>query len=147
MRLGILHAESVPLWASHWLVQGHGGEAVAELAGLSGRDTRAVRDLLPAALEEMGEPQMSSTQAEAKVAFDHIASLHLDGRVSWRWVVDKVLETMSQNNYADEFFEQPLGYAFGLADEIHGSWGRSLEDVALAVRAVCAEQVGMGQPE
>src|SRR5687767_6922849 len=28
MRLGILTAESVPLWAAHWLVQGFDGEAV-----------------------------------------------------------------------------------------------------------------------
>ena len=69
MRLGILVTESVPRWAAHWLVQGFDGEALVELAGLSGRDTRSVADILPAALEQVGIPPMTSLQAEVKVAF------------------------------------------------------------------------------
>jgi hypothetical protein len=61
MRLGILPTESVPLWAAHWLVLGHDGDTIAELAGLSGQDKRAVNDLLPVALEEAGVAEMTST--------------------------------------------------------------------------------------
>lgn len=39
LALDTLHAESVPMWAANWLVQGYDGESLAELPGLSGRDT------------------------------------------------------------------------------------------------------------
>jgi hypothetical protein len=43
--------ERIPWWAAQWLVDGRDGAALRELAGLDGRDVRAVRDLLPAVLE------------------------------------------------------------------------------------------------
>lgn len=48
--LDILPLEQVPLWAAHWLAQGLDGEVLRELAGLSGADSQAVRELLPRAL-------------------------------------------------------------------------------------------------
>lgn len=142
MRLDILAAESVPLWAAHWLVQGNDGDALVELAGLSGEDTRTVRDLLPAALAEAGVPDLTSTQAEAKVAFDHIASLHLDGLASWGWVIDVVRETISQSGYAFELFDEPLSAVYGLDEELEGHWGRSEAEAGKAVHAACEEQLG-----
>ena len=32
--MGTLRAESVPMWAANWLVQGYDGMSLAELAGL-----------------------------------------------------------------------------------------------------------------
>lgn len=52
--LGILPLEQVPLWAAHWLAEGLDGEVLRELAGLSGADVQAVRELLPGALAEVG---------------------------------------------------------------------------------------------
>jgi hypothetical protein len=145
MRLDILSAETVPLWAAHWLIEGYDGDSITELAGLSGRDTRAVWDLLPAALEEADVPDMTSTQAETKVAFDHIASLHADGLASWGWVIDIVRETISQGGYAFEFFEQPLAAVYGLDDELEGGWGRAEEELGRAVWSACVEQLGRTQ--
>jgi hypothetical protein len=54
MVLELLPAERVPMWAAEWLVQGYDGDALAELAGLTGRDTREVGDFLPAALADVG---------------------------------------------------------------------------------------------
>ncbi len=83
------------MWAAHWLVEGLDGDAVVELAGLSGKDSRAVRDLLAVALEEAGVTALTTTQADVKVAFDHIAALHTDGLASWGWVIDVVHESIS----------------------------------------------------
>ncbi len=141
MRLGILATESVPLWAAHWLVQGFDGEAVVELAGLSGHDSRSVADLLPAALEEVGIPPMTSLQAEVKVAFDHIAALHTQGRASWRWVVEAVRETVSQGGYAFEFFDAPLAAVYGLDDELGAAWGRAEPELARDVLRACQQQL------
>jgi hypothetical protein len=141
MRLGILAAESVPLWAAHWLVQGFDGESVVELAGLSGRDTRLVADVLPAALQELGIPPMTSLQAEVKVAFDHIAALHIGGRASWRWVMDTVRETISQGGYAFEFFDEPLAAVYGLDDELGAEWGRAEPELAKDVLRACEQQL------
>ncbi len=141
MRLGILAAESVPLWAAHWLVQGLDGEAVVELAGLSGRDTREVADVLPAALEAVGIPPMTSLQAEVKVAFDHIAALHIQGLAGWRWVMDTVRETISQGGYESAFFDEPLSAVYGLDDELGAAWGRAEPELARDVLRACKQQV------
>lgn len=141
MRLGILATESVPLWAAHWLAQGFDGEAVVELAGLSGRDTRTVADVLPAALEEAGIPPMTSLQAEVKVAFDHIAAMHIQGRASWRWVMETVRETISQGGYEFEFFDEPLAAVYGLDDELGAAWGRAEPELARDVLRACEQQL------
>lgn len=142
MRLGILATESVPRWAAHWLVQGLDGAAVVELAGLSGRDTRAVADLLPAALEEVGIPPMTPLRAEVKVAFDHIAALHVQGRATWWWVMATVRETISQGGHAFEFFDEPLAAVYGLDDELGAAWGRAEPELARDVLRACEQQLG-----
>jgi hypothetical protein len=44
--MGALPVERVPLRAAQWLVDGHDGDDLRALAGLSGRDPREVHDLL-----------------------------------------------------------------------------------------------------
>jgi hypothetical protein len=85
---------------------------------------------------------MTSVQAEAKVAFDHIASLHVRGLASWRWVIDIVRETISQGGYAFEIFNEPLAAVYGFDDELNGDWGCSPAELARAVRLACDEQLG-----
>ncbi|HEU0101278.1 MAG TPA: hypothetical protein VFR07_03080 [Mycobacteriales bacterium] len=61
--LGILRFERVPLWAACWLADGLDGEALGELAGLSGADVQAVRELLPRALAELGAGREGSRRS------------------------------------------------------------------------------------
>jgi hypothetical protein len=135
-----LRAESVPMWAANWLVQGYDGAALAELAGLSGQDTREVRDLLPAALAEAGVSPMSSKHAAVKLAFDHIANMHLSGRARWTWVVNQVVELIYATGYASESFEQPLGQLYGIDDEAGEPWSRTDDELAQIVRQACLDQ-------
>ncbi|MEV0795343.1 hypothetical protein [Kribbella sp. NPDC050459] len=141
LALDTLQAEPVPMWAANWLVQGYDGESLAELAGLSGRDTREVRDLLPAALADAGVDPLSSRQAALKVAYDHIATMHLTGRVRWAWVVDQVVGLVIGNGYASEAFEQPLGELWGIDDDLGDPWSRAEDELAGIVRQACIEQV------
>jgi hypothetical protein len=141
LALDTLRAESVPLWAANWLVEGYDGESLAELAGLSGRDTREVRDLLPAALADAGIALVSSRQAALKVAYDHIANMHLSGRVRWAWVVNQVAGLVIGNAYASEVFEQPLGDLWRIDDEPGQPWNRTDDELAGIVRQTCIEQV------
>lgn len=41
--LEMLAVERTPWWAAQWLADGHDGEALRELAGLNGKDSRAAR--------------------------------------------------------------------------------------------------------
>jgi hypothetical protein len=144
LALDILRAESVPMWAANWLVQGYDGTSLAELAGLSGRDPREVRDLLPAALTDAGVDPLSSTQAALKVAYDHIATMHLTGRVRWTWVVNQVVGLVIGNGYAAEALEPPLGQLWGIDDEPGEPWSRTDDELAGVVRQACIEQVQRG---
>ena len=85
---------------------------------------------------------MTSIRAEAKAAFDHLASLHAGGLASWRWVVDTVRESISQGAYAVEFFDEPLAAVYGPDDELDGGWGRPHEELARAVRSAYEQQLG-----
>ena len=136
-----LRAEPVPMWAANWLVEGYDGEALAELAGLSGRDTREVRDLLPSALAEAGVARLSSRQAALKVAYDHIATMHLSGRVAWWWAVNQAQSLVIANDNAPEVFEQPLGAFWWIDDEIGEPWGRTEDELAAFVHQTCSEQL------
>jgi hypothetical protein len=129
------------MWAANWLVQGYDGRSLAELAGLSGLDTREVRDLLPAALADAGVGPLSSRQAALKAAYNHIANMHLAGRVRWTWVVDQVVVLVIGNKYASDAFEQPLGDLWGIDDELGEPWSRTEEELAGIVRQACFEQV------
>jgi hypothetical protein len=141
LALDTLRAELVPRWAADWLVDGYDGESLVDLAGLSGRDSREVRDLLPAALADAGMAPLSSRQTALKVAYDHIATMHLSGRVRWTWVVSQVVEVVAGNEYAVEVFEQPLGALWGIHDELGEPWSRTDDELAGIVRTACVEQV------
>ncbi len=141
LALDTLWAESVPRWAADWLVQGYDGQSLAELAGLSGRDTREVRDLLPAALADAGVDTLSARQAAFKVAYDHIATMHLTGRVRWTWAVNQVASLVIDTGYTPEAFEQPLGDLWGIDDDLSEPWSRTEDERARIVRLACIEQV------
>jgi hypothetical protein len=141
LALDRLHAESVPMWAASWLVQGYDGASLAELAGLSGRDTREVRDLVPAALADAGIAPLSTRQAALTVAYDHIANLYLTGKARWAWVVNQVAELVIGIGYSSEAFEQPLGELWGIDDDLRSPGSRTEDELAGIVRQACIEQV------
>lgn len=139
--LGTLRTELVPIWAAHWLAQGLDGEGIVALASLDSNDIREVHDLLPDALADAGVEPMSGTRAAARIAFDHIARMHLDGKAGWRWVLTAVTGAFEQNDYGRAFRDEPLGALCGLEDEVAGGWGRRTVEIEAEVHDACERQV------
>lgn len=75
------------------------------------------------------------------MAYDHIANLHLTGRVRWAWVVNQVAELVIGIGYSSEAFEQPLGELWGIDDDLDDPWSRTDDELAGIVRQACIEQV------
>src|SRR5262249_46793052 len=93
VRLDMVPAERLPLWAAHWLAAGNDGDALRTLAGLSATDDpRDIREALPDALAGCGVTIPDSDAAAAQVAFTKLARMHADGLAAERWVLDKVCE-------------------------------------------------------
>ncbi|MFD7075841.1 hypothetical protein ACFV9G_16655 [Nocardioides sp. NPDC059952] len=139
--LGTLRTELVPIWAAHWLAQGLDGEGIVALASLGPSDIREVHDLLPDALVDAGVEPISRAGAAARLAFDHVARMHLDGKAGWRWVLTAVTGVFVQNDYGREFHNEPLGALYGLEDEVAGGWGRRLEEIEAEVHDACERQI------
>jgi hypothetical protein len=101
-RLGVLPVERVPLWAAHWLADGHDGDDLVMLAGFTSRDDpRDIRGQLPAALADCGVAIPGSDAAAAQAAFTYLARMHTDGQAAERWILDKVGEIVTRAGYAD----------------------------------------------
>ena len=141
LRLGTLNIDRVPMWAAHWLVAGYDGSAVAELAGLRSSDSREAHDLLPAALAECGLTAPLARIAAAIAAFADLARLQQSGRAGERWVVSKVEEVLSANDYDSEIAGLPLGQIHYLNDEWSEGWGRPHEELEKVVDAACVVQL------
>jgi hypothetical protein len=141
--LGAVPAERVPLWAAHWLSAGHDGDALRTLAGLSGRDSHDVHDLLPGALADCGVSIPDSDRAAASAAFTKLARLHADGRAAESWVLDKVDEIVERCDYADSVLGLPLGQLHNLAEEWGAGWGRTEDQLKTEIQRACTEQLAM----
>ena len=139
--LGAVTPERVPLWAAHWLAQGLDGPELVALAGLNEKDVREIHDLLPAALRDAGVDPVPELVAAVRLSFDHVARMFLDGLCGWRWVISTVTDTFDQNDWTDEMYAEPLGALFGVEDELVGGWGRPVEEIEVAVREACEQQV------
>lgn len=143
--LGMLATERTPWWAAQWLADGHDGEALRELAGLNGKDTHAARDLLPAALAEMGVELPLTHVAAVIEAFRDLADMLLARRTDAQWVVKRVEQIIVQAQYDDEVLNMPLGHLYGLDDEWEGGWGRTPAELKAEVEARCSEQLLVGR--
>jgi hypothetical protein len=133
-RLGLLPIEKVPLRAAHWLVAGHDGEHVVQLAGLHGDDPHEVRDALPGALLDCGVQLPDSDLAAATVAFAHLARMHLGGLAGPQWIGQKVEEALISTGYPQPIIALPLGRLYYVDDEWDAGWGRTNEELAQFVR-------------
>jgi hypothetical protein len=56
-------------------------------------------------------------------------------------VISAVTGTIEQNNWATEFYDEPLGSLIGLDDELAGGWGRTEANIEADVREACERQV------
>ncbi len=139
--LGTLRVERVPWWAAQWLVDGHDGQILREVAGLDGRDPLAVTDRLVAALAEIGVPLPASVAAAAAVAFRDLARMCLSGRAGELWVAQQVEEVIRRSDYDAAVPDLPLGRLHGVQDAWEAGWGPSVEELRAMVRAACTEQL------
>ncbi|WP_280261779.1 hypothetical protein [Nocardia abscessus] len=141
--LDTVPSERIPLWAGHWLVQGHDGETLRKLAGLSGTDPHEVHDILPEALADCTAAIPDSDAAAAQVAFSKLARMHADNRATERWVLDKVCEIVARSGYADSVIALPLGQIFDLEEEWGACWGRTEQQLAYEIQNACRAQLAM----
>jgi len=139
--LGMLPPEKVPVWAAHWIVAGHDGDALVYLAGLHGDDPRDVHDALPAALGDCGVTQPDADAAAAMVAFTHVVRMHMEGLASAYWVGLRVDDILRRPGYARGAIELPLGQLYRVADEWGDDWGRTNDHLAAVIREACQEQL------
>jgi hypothetical protein len=141
LTLDTLPTEYIPLFASYWIVDGHDGRALVQLAGLHGDDPHDVRDLLPEALADCGVSVTTSDVAAEMTAFTALAHLQTDGLAGERWIMDKVTEVVARCDYSTTVTDLPLGSLFGIDDEWGAGWGGSDADLAARVREACVEQL------
>lgn len=118
-----------PGWAVQWLADGHDGEALREVAGLNGRDTRALDDLMPAVPAEMGVDSLPGTLEAVTTVFRNISTDCLAGRLDERAVAQQVEEIVISHDYASEITDLPLDQPYGLDDEWQGGWGATVEQL------------------
>jgi hypothetical protein len=144
--LEMLAVERAPWWAAQWLADGDDGEALRELAGLNGKDSRAVRDLLPTALAEMGVELPPTYLAAATASFRDLADMLVSRRADPQWVVKRVEQIIVQTHYDDDVLNLPLGHLYGLDDEWEGGWGRTPAQLKAEVEARCSEQLRVAAP-
>lgn len=142
--LGLAPAERVPVWAAHWLVDGHDGPALRTLAGLSGKDPSEVHDTLPDALADCGTHVPDSDTAAAQVAFTKLARMQATGIAGERWIADKVDEILARADYATSVINLSLGQLHGLSDEWQAGWGRPEQQLKAQVQHACATQLALG---
>ncbi|MFD5178721.1 hypothetical protein ACFWM1_23140 [Nocardia sp. NPDC058379] len=131
----------IPLCAAHWLVDGHDGASLRELAGLGGTEIHEIRDILPAALADCGTAVPDSAAAAAQVAFTDLARMHADGRASELWVLNKVYEIILRSDYDGGVVELPLGRIADLADEWEAGWGRPRDQLEREIQQACRAQL------
>jgi hypothetical protein len=73
-------------------------------------------------------------------AFTAIAKPQIGGKVSERWVVDRVVE-ITQPYFDDSITSLPLGQLFSLGDEWDGCWGRTDDQLRTVAQQACIEQL------
>jgi hypothetical protein len=135
-----LATEQVPFWAAHWLADGMDGDALRALAGMDGSDPPAVREKLADALADTHAPIPHDIREAVTAVYGDLARLHLDGRISARWLIAKIEQLIVSADYVGDYLDQPLGATYGFDDEWSGGWGRSQDELAALFREACIEQ-------
>jgi hypothetical protein len=141
LTLNTLPTEYVPRWAAFWIVAGHDGSALVDLAGLHGDDPHEVRDVLPAALADCGVVIPGTDTAAGMEVFTHLARLYAEGKAGERWIAAKVDEIVAASGYSADVLDLPLGQIYGLDDEWEAGWGRPEAKLREATREACRDQL------
>jgi hypothetical protein len=138
--IGDLATEQVPLWAAHWLAHGMDGDALRTLAGLDGSDSPTVWEILPGALEDTHTPIPHNVPDAVTVAYRDLGRLHLDGKISTRWLIAKIEGLVVSADNADDYLDPPLGALYGFDDEWGAGWGRTEDELTALLREACIQQ-------
>lgn len=138
--VGYWPVEPLPTWAAHWLADGHDGDALRTLAGLSGTDGVEVAEVLFDALAECGAAVAGASPVAVSALFSEVARWHLDGG-DVEIVLNVVDTVLAEGDFDREVRESPLAGVRGLADEWGPEWGRSRDEIRADVRAACSEQL------
>ncbi|MEV0063875.1 hypothetical protein [Nocardia sp. NPDC050718] len=139
--LGTVPSERIPLWAAYWLVDGHDGESLRDLAGLGGTEHHEILDILPAALADCATTVPDSATAAAQVAFTDLARMLAADRATEFWVLDKVYEIVHRSDYDASILNLPLGWIYELADEWEAGWGRPRDQLEREIQEACRAQL------
>lgn len=143
--LGTVPAERVPLWAAYWLVDGHDGAALRDLAGLGDTEFHEIHDVLPAAVADCATVVPESAVAAAQVAFTDLARMCAVHRATESWVLNKVCEIVVRSDYDAGVTELPLGRIYDLDDEWAAGWGRTRAELTQKIRDACRDQLTMSR--
>jgi hypothetical protein len=139
VEVGLARSEQIPLWAAHWLADGHDGDALRTLAGLSGRDSHDVHDVVADALAECGAPLTGDLVSAVGVVFTETARGYVpEADRAVLGVVDRVLYL---SDFPDAVWELPLAGLYTLLEEWDYDWGRPRDEIRALVREACAEQL------
>lgn len=138
--LDLVRSESVPMWASWWLVDGLDGEHLRELAGLSGRDPVDVGDALRRSLAELGVVTPGISDACDEV-FTFEAGRCLRHETTEEHLVEVVERVARASGYLKDVYDTPVGQLYGMDDEWEGGWGRTVAELRAEVRNACATQL------
>lgn len=141
LKIDALASEWVPLWTAHWLADGLDGEALRMLAGMDGSDSREVRDILPAALNDGETSVPDDLHTAVNTVYGDLAARYLAGEMDTERLIAQVEHLMATTSWDDATFEPPLGSLYGLQDEWEGNWGRPRAELTALTRQTCQQQV------
>jgi hypothetical protein len=139
VEVGIAPSERIPLWAAHWLVDGHDGDALRTLAGLSGKDSNDVHDVVADALDECGAPLTEDVVAAVGFVFTETARRYAPG--TDRAVLGVVDRVLYLPDVPRAVWEMPLAGLHTLLYEWDCDHCRPTEEIRVLVRQACAEQL------
>jgi hypothetical protein len=139
--LGLVTPERIPWWAAQWLVQGHDGDNLRELAGEHGDDLVQIEELLPAALAEAGVRVPDDVVDAADWVFTYLARRCIEGRLSEPAVAGLVDQVLVSGGFEVPIYDLPLGRIYGVDDEWSGGWGRAEEALRDEVQRACRAQL------
>ncbi|MEO6081586.1 MAG: hypothetical protein ABIQ18_00575 [Umezawaea sp.] len=139
VEVGLAPWERIPLWAAHWLADGHDGDALRTLAGLSGRDSNEVHDVVAEALAECGAPLTGDLVAAVGVVFTEMARRYVLG--ADRAVLGVVGRVLYHSGFPAAVWEMPLAGLCTLLDDWDYEWGQPRDEIRVLVREACAAQL------
>ncbi|PPK96187.1 hypothetical protein CLV92_105289 [Kineococcus xinjiangensis] len=116
-----LPPEEMPDWATRALVEGLDSPALAELAGMGTHDPRTVREVFHTAVDELGAPPLTMTEAMWEMTH-HWAQAMLDGTLTPYDAAHRIWNAWHRLDHPDEL----IGFVGDISqwDDVPGSHSR-----------------------